>query len=113
MQCTDHARGRFFAGFTSSWPFQSPAISIVPSKGFHSTPLLLGMSSFLHLSFPAFGCGKAIFFDDLSPKDLLNKTLQVVTTIVINGERHVSNPEVEPRRMECQTFQLIDQANFP
>jgi hypothetical protein len=75
-QCTYHARGRSFAGFTSSWPFRYSVISIVRLKKFQTTPPLFGLSSFLHLSFRDFGCGKAMSFDDLFRKDRINKTLQ-------------------------------------
>ena len=37
---------------------------------------LPGLSSFLHLSFRDFGCGRAMSFDDLFRRDRPNKTLQ-------------------------------------
>jgi hypothetical protein len=67
-QCIDPARGRFFAGFTSSLPFQYSVMFIVRLNRFQITPLLFGLSSFRYLSFRDFGCGKAMSSDDLSEK---------------------------------------------
>src|SRR5262245_7524733 len=60
---------RFFAGFTSSLAFRYSVIFIVRLKKFQTTPPLLGLSSFLYLSWRDFGCGKAMSCDDLFRKD--------------------------------------------
>jgi hypothetical protein len=60
---------RFFAGFTSSLPFRYSVIFIVRLKKSQTTPPLLGLSSFLYLSFRDCGCGKAMSFDDFFRKD--------------------------------------------
>src|SRR5882762_4684086 len=65
-----------FAGFTSSLPFRYSVIFIVRLNKSQTTPPLLGLSSFLYLSFRDCGCGKAMSFDGLSRRNRPNKTLQ-------------------------------------